>query len=131
LPIAELHLALEKLRLADIDGALGAARAIADDLFASGGTTWDAFATTVLVEALLQDGVQSHIAEAQAALNRLAAVSARWAFVPDEISLLRLRTLLARTEGDDASYQRCRDRYRARITDLGFEGHLAWLEVMP
>ena len=54
LPIAELHLALNELRLGDIDGAHAAAHSVAENLFNSGGTMWDAFATTVLVEALLQ-----------------------------------------------------------------------------
>jgi adenylate cyclase len=131
LPIAELHLAMERLRLADVDGAIGAAQAVAEDLFASGGTIWDALDTTVLVEALLQRGHRRDIAEAESALNRLAVVSAGRSFVPDEVSLLRLRALLARAEGDDASYQRYRDRYRARVTDLGFSGHIAMAKAMP
>jgi hypothetical protein len=41
-----------------------------------------------------------------------------------DIWLLRLRALLSRAQGDDASYRDCRDRYRAMATSLGFEGHM-------
>ena len=41
-----------------------------------------------------------------------------------EITLLRLRALLARAHGDDTAYRDYRDRYRAMATSLGFEGHI-------
>ena len=47
-----------------------------------------------------------------------------------EITLLRLRALLARARGDDVAYRDYRDRYRAMATSLGFEGHMAWAEAM-
>jgi hypothetical protein len=34
-------------------------------------------------------------------------------------------------EGDQAGYRHHRDRYRARATSLGFEGHMKWAETMP
>ena len=52
-------------------------------------------------------------------------------FVLHEISLLRLRALLARARGDEAAYRDYRDRYRATATSLGFEGHMRWAEAMP
>ena len=48
-----------------------------------------------------------------------------------DVSLLRIRALLARARGDEASYRDHRDRYRAMATSLGFEGHMAWAEAMP
>jgi adenylate cyclase len=53
------------------------------------------------------------------------------AFVLHEIRLLRLRALLAKAHGDEASYCDYRDRYRAMAESLGFEGHIAWAEAMP
>ena len=47
-----------------------------------------------------------------------------------EITLLRLRALLARARGDDAAYRDLRDRYRAMAESLGYEGHIAWAEAM-
>jgi hypothetical protein len=47
-----------------------------------------------------------------------------------DIWLLRLRMLLARAHGDTVAYRDYRDRYRAMAESLGFEGHIAWAEVM-
>jgi hypothetical protein len=44
--------------------------------------------------------------------------------------LLRLRTLLAGARGDDVAYRDLVSRYRAMVTELGFEGHIAWAEAM-
>jgi hypothetical protein len=38
---------------------------------------------------------------------------------------------LARGHGEDTAYRDYRDRDRAMATPLGFEGHIAWAEVMP
>ena len=48
-----------------------------------------------------------------------------------EITLLRLRALLARAHGDGAAYANFRDRYRDMARTLGFEGHIGWAEAMP
>jgi hypothetical protein len=48
-----------------------------------------------------------------------------------DIWLLRMRALLARSNGDDATYRDYRDRYRKMATEIGFEGHMAWAEAMP
>ena len=47
-----------------------------------------------------------------------------------EITLLRLRALLARARGDDDAYRDLVDRYRAMAESLGFEGHIAWAKAM-
>ena len=69
--------------------------------------------------------------EAAAAIERLAAVPTDLGFVLNEITLLRLRALLARAHGDDTAHRDYRDRYRDMATRLGFEGHIAWAEEMP
>jgi hypothetical protein len=71
------------------------------------------------------------VAEAEAAIERLADAPADDGLVIREIWLLRLRALLARAHGDEASYREKRDRYRALATELGFEGHIAMAEAMP
>ena len=48
-----------------------------------------------------------------------------------DIWLLRLRALLARAHGDEATYRDYRDRYRDMARSLGFEGHMKWAEAMP
>jgi hypothetical protein len=71
------------------------------------------------------------VAEAGAAIERLATAPADEGLVMREIWLLRLRALLARAHGDEAAYCDYRDRYRDMATSLGFEGHIAWAEAMP
>jgi hypothetical protein len=71
------------------------------------------------------------VAEAGAAIERLAAAPADGGLVIREIWLLRLRALVARAHGDASAYAHFRDRYRDTATSLGFEGHIAWAEAVP
>ena len=91
---------------------------------------WAFPATGVLVETLLERGTDADVAEAEAAIERLAAAPADEGLVIRDIWLLRLRALLARAHGDDAGYADFRDRYRDMAKTLGFEGHIAWAEAM-
>jgi hypothetical protein len=71
------------------------------------------------------------VAEAEAAITRLADAPADDGLVIRGIWLLRLRALLARAHGDDTAYRDYRDRYRDMARSLEFEGHIAWAEAMP
>ena len=68
--------------------------------------------------------------EAEAVIGRLASAQGDDSQAR-EIWLLRLRALLARAKGENASYRDYRDRYRTMATSLGFEGHMKWAEAMP
>jgi adenylate cyclase len=129
-PVVDIHLAQQKARSGDLDGAIGLARAVLEDLFDSGGAIWSVLATTVLVEALVRRGSDGDLQEAQAAVERLAAVPTDPGFVLHEMWLLRLQALLAHALGDEAGYREFRDRYRAKATSLGFEGHMALAKAM-
>jgi hypothetical protein len=87
--------------------------------------------TSVLVETLLERGANGDVIDAEAAIERLAAVPADDGLVIRDIWLLRLRALLARAHCDDTAYRDYRDRYRDMATSLGFEGHMKWAEAMP
>jgi hypothetical protein len=91
---------------------------------------WGVPATGVLVETLLDRGTDGDVAEAEAAIERLATAPADEGLVMRDIWLLRLRALLARAHGDAAAYGHFRDRYRDMARSLGFEGHIAWAEAM-
>jgi hypothetical protein len=82
------------------------------------------------VETLLDRGADDDVAEAEAAIERLAATPADEGLAVRDIWLLRLRALLARAQRDETGYRDYRDRYRARATSLGFEGHMKWAEAM-
>jgi adenylate cyclase len=130
LPIVDIHIAREKARLGDLDGAIELARTDVDDLFASGRCIWNPLATIVLVEALVQRAGDGDLEDARAAIDRLAAMPTDPGFVLHEIWLLRLRALLARGCGDELGYREYRDRYRDMAKALGFEGHIAWAEAI-
>ncbi len=92
--------------------------------------SWGIPATGVLVETLLDRGAEGDVAEAEAAIERLAAAPAEDGLVIRDIWLLRLRALLARARGDDIAYRDLVSRYRAMAESLGFEGHIDWAEAM-
>jgi hypothetical protein len=132
LPLFNVYLARERARRGDRDGAIPLVRAAVDHLARQGQPlAWGIPATGVLVQTLLDRGADGDVAEAEAAIERLATAPADEGLVIREIWLLQMRTLLARARGDDAAYRDNRDRYRAMATSLGFEGHMKWAEAMP
>ncbi len=132
LPIVNVYLARERARRGDRDEAIPLMRAAVDHLVRQGQLLqWGIPATGVLVETLLDRGTDGDVAEAEAAIERLATAPADDGLVIRDIWLLRLRALLARAHGDDTAYRDYRDRYRDMARTLGFEGHIAWAEAMP
>jgi len=131
LPMVNVYSARERARRGDWDEAVPEMRAAVDHLFREGRLLgWGVPTTGVLVETLLERGTKDDVAEAEAAIERLAAAPADEGLVIREIWLLRLRALLARAHRDDAAYAEFRDRYRDMAKTLGFEGHIAWAEEM-
>jgi adenylate cyclase len=128
--VIDTVLAKEKARAGDLDGAIELSRAALEEEFAYGGRTYSGSATAVLVEALLRRNADTDLQEAQAAIDRLAAVPTEPGFVVHDIWLLRLCALLAREHADEIAYQDFRDRYRAMAKRLGFEGHIAMAKAM-
>jgi hypothetical protein len=47
-----------------------------------------------------------------------------------DITLLRLRALMARARGNGVAYLDLAIRYRDMAKMLGYEGHIAWAEAM-
>jgi len=132
LPILNVYVARERARRGDRDEVIPLMRAAVDHIVRQGQLLqWGIPGTGVLVETLLERGAEGDVAEAEAAIERLAAAPADEGLVMREIWLLRLRALLARAHGDAAAYAQLRDRYRDMARTLGFEGHIAWAEAMP
>lgn len=130
LPVIELECARDKARDGDLDGAIESARTLVEQEYDSGELPLRGAAVTALVESLLARGDDADIQEAQAAIDRLAAVPTEPGFVVLEVTLLGLRALLARARGDDAGYRDLAGRYRGLATSLGFDGHLAAAQAM-
>ena len=132
LPMLDVYMARETARRGDRDQAIPLMRAAVDHLVRDGQLlSWGILTTGVLVETLLDRGADSDVAEAAAAIERLAGGAAEEGLVIREILLLRLRALLARAQGDAGAYTHFRDRYRDMARTLGLEGHIAWAESMP
>jgi hypothetical protein len=132
LPIVDVYLARERARQGDRDEAIPLMRSATDHLVREGQLlAWGISATGVLVETLLHRRTDADVAEAEAAIERLAAASADDDLVVRDIWLLRMRALLARARSDEQAYRDLRDRYRKMANDLGFEGHMKWAEEMP
>jgi class 3 adenylate cyclase len=132
LPIINIYLARENARRGDHDDAIPMMRATVDHLFREGRLPfWGVPAMRVLVETLLDRGAESDVAEAEAAIDRLATAPADDGLVIREIWLLRLRALLARARADEIAYRDYRDRYRDMAKSLGFDGHISWAAAMP
>ncbi|MGZ4576199.1 MAG: AAA family ATPase [Mycobacterium sp.] len=128
--MVDLHFADEQARRGDLDGAIELARPAVEAAYASGGMISLAAANAALVTALLRRGGPTDLWEAQAAIDRLAAVPTELGFVVHDLWLLQMRALEAQARGDEPAYREYRDRYRAMANSLGFEGHIAWAAEM-
>ncbi|WP_326545259.1 adenylate/guanylate cyclase domain-containing protein [Mycolicibacterium sp. ND9-15] len=115
----------------DLDGAIERVRAALDELFNSGNFINCEGSTQNLVELLLQRGTEEDLAEAEAAIDKLAATVAGPKWVTRDLVVMRLRALLARTRDDESTYHELKHRYRSSADKLGFQGHMAMAAAMP
>ena len=119
-PVTELWAARERARRGDRDAAIPVMRKAVDELHQAGRLGYGVWGTGVLVETLLERGAEGDLAEAQEAIDRLANLPADDGSAMLEITLLRLRALLARARGDDVAY-------RDLVESLSRDGGIAWL----
>ena len=95
-------------------------RQAVDELHQAGRPFYGVWGTGVLVETLVERGAEGDLAEAQEAIDRLANLPADEGSAVRDITLLRLRALLARASGDDVAY-------RDLVESLSRDGHRAGL----
>ena len=105
-------------------------RQAVDELRQAGNVFYGVWGSGLLVQTLLERCAEGDLAEAQEEFVRLANLWADDGSAMREITLLRLRTLLAGARGDDVAYPELVSRYRAIAESLGFEGHIDWAEAM-
>ena len=111
-PLISVYSARETARRGDRDDAIPLMRAAVDRLFREEQLLcWGVPASGVLVETLLERRADGDVAQAEAAIGRLAAAPADGGPVLRELWLLRLRALLARAHGNATTYEDFRDRY--------------------
>ena len=128
-PLTDLLIAWERARRGDRDGVIPAMRNAVDQLRQEGRSGFGIWGTSILVETLAKRGAESDLAEAQEVIDWLANLPEDGSAIV-EITLLRLRALLARARGDDVAHRDLVSRYRAMAESLGFEGHIAWAAAM-
>ncbi|QNJ95405.1 AAA family ATPase [Mycolicibacterium fluoranthenivorans] len=128
--IADIHLAHQRYALGEVDGAVALASATVDELFALGSVVWRGPATSVLIEALLGRGAPGDLEAARAGIARLDGDPVDSGFVLHEVTLRRLRALLARAEGDQDGYRRWTAGYLALARACDFDGHIAVASAM-
>ncbi|MGV9713765.1 AAA family ATPase [Gordonia sp. NPDC003424] len=130
LPIVNLYVAQDAARRGDHGTALPVMRTIVDDLYREGRLGFGVWATGVLTEALLARGTDEDLIEARQTIDRLETLRADQGVAMRKVMLLRLRTLLARADGDDAAFRQLADRYHAMSEQLGYEMHTVWAAEM-
>jgi adenylate cyclase len=111
---------MEKARTGDLDGAVDMVRARLDGAYVSGDMIWRGRATEVLVQLLIERGSDGDREQAQAAIDRLAAVPVDPGFVLHELPILRSRALLALAQGDENSSRDLLEQHRARAAAVGY-----------
>ncbi len=129
IPVTDVWAARELARRGDHEAAIEQMRGAVDELRQMGHVFYGFWATGVFVEALLQRRDGDDLVEAHAAINEMAVLTSGSAIC--DVTLLRLRALLAQARSDDETYQHHRDRYRAMAKRFGFEQHSTWADEMP
>ena len=121
LPIVDVYLARERARCGDRNNAIPLMRAAVDHLVRQGPLLgWGISATCVLVETLLDRGANGDAADADAAIERLAAAPADDRLVIREI-------LFAAAAGAAGPRPKRRDRLSRLSGSLPRHGDIAWL----
>ena len=129
-PNTELWVAREASRRGDRDASIAMMRQVVDGMHRTGRLAHAVWGAGVLVEALLERGTAGDVTEAGGAIDRLASLRADHDSAMLDITLLRLRALLARARGADVAHRELAIRYRAMAISLGFDGHQDWAEAM-
>ena len=129
-PLAEVWTARETARRGDRDAAIVAMRTGVEGVYQARRLGWAVCAIEMMVVTLIERGNAADLAEAQLWIDRLENWPTTEPSAIREITLLGLRSVLARAGGDRVAYRDFASRYRAMAECLGFEGHLARAEAM-
>ena len=131
IPVTDMWAAWETARRGNRDDAIPLMRQATRDLHLAGHLFYGVWATSVLIQTLLERGVEDDLVEAREAIDWLTMVAGEGDSAILEVMLLRLRALLCRVQDDQRAYRDLAGRYRAMASELGFEGHLVWANAMP
>src|SRR5262249_16320731 len=110
-PLADLWTARERATRGEPDAAIPVMRNAVNELHQAGRIGYGVWGTGVFVETLLQRDADGDLPEAEEQIEWVANVSPDGGTAAVEITLLRLRALLARARGDDDSFRELVSRY--------------------
>ncbi|HEX3287592.1 MAG TPA: adenylate/guanylate cyclase domain-containing protein [Mycobacterium sp.] len=129
-PVADLWIARHMAGRGERDAAIAVMREAVDDIYQTETGAYAVWASCVFVETLLDGGEEAALTEAEDAIDRLAHLPTEQTPAVIDITLLRLRALMARARGDDVDFKDLASRYHAMAKSLDYEGHIAWAEAM-
>jgi class 3 adenylate cyclase len=130
IPVNDVWVAREDASSGDRDAAILVMRSVVDELRQAGRIFYGVWATGILVETLLDRAAEGDLAEALLAFEWLVNLAADDSSAIGEITVLRLRALLARAGGDDAAFRSWLIRYRDTAEAFGFDGHIDWAAAL-
>ena len=128
-PVTEVWVAAQQAKV-DPDAALPLMRQAVDELLRAGRVGYAIGAAGEFVLTLLKLGSDSGVNEASDMIERMETLRSEHDSAILEITMLRLRALLARDRGDYDAHRDLALRYRAMAELHGFEGHVAWAAAL-
>lgn len=130
-PIAEVYAAREMARRGNRSEAIALMHSALDRLTEQGQLPgWGVPATGVMVQTLLEQPDEASLAEAHAALGRMAAAAKPGDSMVCDIWTARIRAQIALATRD-SHYAQLRYDYAVLASTHGFEGHTSWAAAMP
>ncbi|WP_396926487.1 AAA family ATPase [Mycolicibacterium sp.] len=129
-PITTVLAARERARTGDRDAALMSMREAVDTLHTEDRWGWLVAGLAILVETLLERSSSADLTEAEEAIRSLEAFRLRHDSAILDITILRLRAMLAGARDDADAYRALANEYLGMAESLRFDGHIAWAKAM-
>ncbi len=129
-PITTVLAARERARTGDRDAALMSMREAVDTLHTEDRWGWLVAGLAILVETLVERSSSADLAEAEEAIRSLEAFRLQHDSAILDITILRLRAMLAGARDDADAYRALANEYLAMAESLSFDGHIAWAKAM-
>jgi len=129
-PVTELFAARERARTGDRDAAIAVMWESLETLRREGSFGWVIGGVAILVEALVERDADGDFTAAQEAVAGLESLCAEHHSAILDITILRVRAMLAGVRDEDGTYPKLAGEYLAMAESLGFEGHIRWAKAM-
>jgi adenylate cyclase len=129
IPVMNAWIGRATCKQGDRQGGIALLRPAIDQIFEQGQFGYYVAASPFLVTELL-GGTPDELHEAASEFDRLASVQVLRGYAIYEVTLLRLRALLAQARGDEVAHREFAAHYLKQAEELGFELHIAWAKAL-